>query len=416
MSASGIESLAPRRVDGGAAYRVPAIVLGLGPTGLGVVRSLASRGVPVIGVYQESRRTPYSYTRLCKKIAVNPSSRNDLWKSLLDLPVGSDRPPLFLTSDVDVLEVSFHRRELRRSFRMLLPPHEELETLMDKTAFARFAAEHGLPTPKTLVVEGGRGWDRVLDECVFPSIIKPKYHTSDWGRAGFSKTFLVHSRDELTSVISTVHGVEDDFVIQEWIPGSDSNVFFHLAYHNGRGKPVASFTGRKIRQWAPLTGSTSMAEPSDNADARVQAQRLFELVRFRGLGSVEFKLDPRDGKLKIMEPTVGRSNLQSALATANGVNIAYRAYCDLVGADPGPASSPTRNVRWVFIERDIRSSLYYIRRQELTLPELFRSYRGPRHYADFSWRDPMPAAMRFAEIVLGWGRRRFRTRKPRRNR
>lgn len=416
MNPSLLKTRPPRRLDGGEAYRVPAVVLGLGPTGLGVVRSLALHRVPVIGVYQAHRRTPYSHTRLCEKVAIDSPSREDAWRALLDLPFESDRPVLFLTSDLDVLEASRHRDELSRSFLFHLPPHEKLTVLMHKTAFAEFAAEHGLPVPQTLVVEAGQGWDRVLDECVFPCIVKPKYRTVGWSRAGLSKTFVARSRDELVGLISIVDAVEGDFVIQEWIPGPDSNVYFHLAYRGGDSQAIVSFTGRKVRQWAPLNGSTSMAEPAQSSDVRELAERVFGLTAFRGLGSVEFKRDARDSTFKITEPTVGRPNLQSEVATANGVNIAFRAYCDLAKADPGMTVSPRRKVRWVFIERDIRSSLYYMRRKELTLRDVVHSYRGPRYYAEFSRRDPMPALMRLAEIMRVWGRRRFRLRKSRRNR
>jgi D-aspartate ligase len=396
-----------RRGNGRSDYRVPAIVLGLGPTGLGVVRSLTAHRVPVIAV-QASPRPPYSYTRLCRKILIDSPTREDQWRTLLDLPMVAERPVLFLTSDLDVQATSQHRDELSRFFRFHLPAPEDLEILMDKTAFAQFAARHGFPVPKTLLVEGGRGWDRVLDEGPFPCIVKPKYRTIAWRQADFPKGYVASSRDKLRALISTVDDVEGDYVIQEWIPGPDSNVFFHLAYHDGEGSPVATFTGRKIRQWPPLMGSTSMAEPAQSAEVQAQAQRLFDLVGFRGLGSVEFKRDPRDGSFKITEPTVGRPNLQSEVATANGVNIAFRAYCDLAQANPERTWVPERNVRWVFIERDIKSSLHYLRRNELTLRELFRSYRGPRYYAEFSSRDPLPALIRLAQILLEGLSRRFR--------
>lgn len=398
---------AVRAINSRSDYQVPAIVLGMGPTGLGVVRSLTAHRVPVIAV-QATPRPPYSYTRLCRKILIDSRVREDQWKALLDLPMVADRPVLFLTSDLDVQAASEHRHELSRVFRFHLPAPEELDILMDKTAFAQFAARHGLPVPRTLVVEGGRGWDRILDEGPFPCIVKPKYRTIAWRQANLPKGYLASSRDELNALVSTVNGIEGDFVIQEWIPGPDSDVFFYLAYHDGEGSSVASFTGRKLRQWPPLTGSTSMAEPAQSAEVEAQAQRLFDLVGFRGLGSVEFKRDSRDGSFKITEPTVGRPDEQSEVATANGTNIAFRAYCDLAEAAPEPTRAPARTVRWVYIERDIKASLYYLRRKELTLGQLVRSYRAPRYYAELSWRDPLPALMRLSQILREGLSRRFR--------
>ena len=186
-----------------------------------------------------------------------------------------------------------------------------------------------------------------------------------------------------------LRSVESEYVIQEWVPGPDSEVYFHLAYYAGDGRELVHFTGRKIRQWPPLIGSTSVAEGAISEEVDNEARRLMQLVGYKGFGSVEFKLDPRDHRFKIMEPTVGRPNLQSEVATINGVNIAYWAYCDLAGEDLHTATPATRNARWVFVKNDLRSALYYWRRGELTLSGFVRSYRPPCYYADFSWKDPL---------------------------
>ena len=267
---------------------------------------------------------------------------------------------------------------------------------MDKTAFARFAVQHGLSVPSTLTVRGNDSWTRVLDEGPFPCVIKPKFRSEGWTRAGLPKVYRVDSRDRLAELVPMLSSVESDYVIQEWVPGPDSEVYFHLAYYGGDGRELVHFTGRKIRQWPPLMGCTSVAERAISEDVDREARRLMQLVGFKGLGSVEFKLDPRDHRFKIMEATVGRPNLQSEVATANGVNIAYWAYCDLAGEELPVATPTKRNTRWIFIGNDLKSALYYWGRGELTLSGFVRSYRPPRYYADFSWRDPLP----FLAMVL----------------
>jgi predicted ATP-grasp superfamily ATP-dependent carboligase len=382
----------------GSSHDLPAVVVGLGMTGLGVVRSLAPHGVPLIGIDKRPAKAS-AHTRLCRKVLVDAGARS-LWDALVE--IGRDhpeRPVLIPTSDVAVLEISRRRDELGELFRFHLPAAEQLRILMDKTAFAAFAEQHDLPVPRTFSIHGDAGWERVFADCRFPCLVKPKYRSEAWVAAGLTKVFRAGDEGELRGLLERLGRVEGEFVVQEWIPGSDADVQFRLAYHDGEGAQRIGFTGRKLRQWPPLLGSTTMAEGVDSAEVDREARRLFELTRFRGLGSVEFKWDARDGKFKIMEPTVGRPNLQSEVATANGVNIVYAAYCDLSGRELLRPQAPTTHVRWIFIDNDLSSALHYRRRGELSLGDWLKSYRAPRYYADFSWSDPLPFVHQILRVL-----------------
>jgi predicted ATP-grasp superfamily ATP-dependent carboligase len=117
------------------------------------------------------------------------------------------------------------------------------------------------------------------------------------------------------------------------------------------------------------------------------------------LGSVEFKRDPRTGEFKIMEPTVGRANLQSETATANGVNLAWIAYADLAGVDKGRVRLRPQGAIWVNEYTDVQSGMLRMRRGELSFGDWVRSYRRPRHYAWLSWTDPLPAVVMGSRLV-----------------
>ena len=118
-------------------YSVPGVIAGLGMTGLGVVRSLSPYRIPLVAIDTTPRLTS-TYTRLCRKIFVNPNRGENMLDVLLSLGETwrSERPILFLTKDSAVLEVSERREELSRYFRFHLPEREQVHILMDKTAFA----------------------------------------------------------------------------------------------------------------------------------------------------------------------------------------------------------------------------------------------------------------------------------------
>ena len=153
---------------------------------------------------------------------------------------------------------------------------------------------------------------------------------------------------------------------------------------------MSSFTGRKLRQWPCGVGNTSMAEPVDCPEVEKETVRLFEMLRFKGFGSVEFKRDGKDGRYKIMEPTVGRINLQSEVATANGVNLPWMAYAYLAGMERVHRRIVPRPVRWINEFTDLRSGLSQVGKKTLSFSAWLRSYRAPRYYAVFAWNDPAP--------------------------
>jgi D-aspartate ligase len=59
---------------------------------------------------------------------------------------------------------------------------------------------------------------------------------------------------------------------------------------------------------------------------------------------------------------------------------------------PLPANRTQKytGARWVDLRHDFQSAFYYWRRGRLTLWQWFRSLRGRKAHAIFSWRDPVP--------------------------
>jgi predicted ATP-grasp superfamily ATP-dependent carboligase len=92
-----------------------------------------------------------------------------------------------------------------------------------------------------------------------------------------------------------------------------------------------------------------------------------------------------------MEANIGRPTGRSAIAEAGGVELLQTMYCDLSG-QPLPLARQQQytGVKWIHLTRDCASALHYWRNGALTLPGWWRSLRGKKVYAVFSWRDPAP--------------------------
>jgi len=180
-------------------------------------------------------------------------------------------------------------------------------------------------------------------------------------------------------------------MLQEWIEGTDSDLYSCNCYFNTDAQPLVTFISRKLRQWPPEIGVSSLGEECRNDIVLHESIRLFAGVGYRGLGYVEMKRDARTGKHFIIEPNIGRPTGRSAIAEAGGVDLLYAAYCDIV-QQPLPANIVQKygGAKWIYLGRDIQSALYYWRRGELTIGQWLRSWRGRKKDAVFSWNDLGP--------------------------
>jgi hypothetical protein len=61
---------------------------------------------------------------------------------------------------------------------------------------------------------------------------------------------------------------------------------------------------------------------------------------------MEYKRDRRSGRFLMVEPTIGRTDHQSEVATLNGVNLPLVAYHDLAGGSPRPSVIPETPRIW----------------------------------------------------------------------
>lgn len=367
----------------------PAVVLGLGQNGLATVRALGRKGVPVIGV--DSRlEQPTARSRYCLAVGCDDvRTEEGLLPTLLAIGRALRHPGvLFPSGDLNLLVISENQEALAPYFRFALPSKDTIRLVLDKKAFYDWAAREGFRVPRTWTV-GPDGPGALAREISYPAILKPYLRDARWRARHDVKLYQVSSPEDLMRRWTALARDHADLLLQECIPGGDSQLVFSLTYLDRCRQPVAMFTGRKLRQFPPRFGTSSLAESRWDPEVAAHSLAVLEALHYRGYGSVEFKRDPRDGRLYMIEVTA-RTWYPHGLATRCGVNLPYLAYCELLGL---PADRPQRFVdgmRWIDEDRDPRSALQYHREGELGLREWLASYAGPRTYAIAARDDPGP--------------------------
>ena len=378
----------------------PAVVVGLNVGGLGIIRTLSQKRIKIIGV-DTSLSLPAAYSRLCKKIKC-PSIEDDrLVDTLLNIAETTVvKPVLYLCEDVAVMVAAKNYDTLTNAYYLNFPDPQAVWTLLDKKLFSEFARDNNFQIPGFFSAKNLDEIKGVSYNIQYPCIIKPTIRTATYNENAPSKAFRVYSADELLAIYSTISPWVEEVVIQEWIPGDDDAVFFSLMYFDKGSTCLATVNGQKLRQWHPRTGTASIVESVNMDKVGAESTRLFEIVQYRGMGSVEFKRDPRDGSFKLIEATVGRADWLSYLSVASGVNIPYIYYCDIVYDKKPTPSQPRVGVKWIVDDNDIKSAIYYMLKGELTLKKWWHSLKGPKSFAYFDAKDLGPFLFLILEVSL----------------
>jgi D-aspartate ligase len=361
-----------------------AVIVGGGLNALGIVRSLGSQGVPLI-VVDTDAGSPAMRSRYGHKQVFPALEGDSLVENLLKLAQHFPAPAiLFLTEEKGVNTISAQRGRLTDLYLMRLPRHERLMQLMHKQGFSELAETFKAPVPKTIRIQKTADL-ALLDDLKFPCVFKPSQKDYDYG-ARFKKAYKVESRLEVAALYARIQPVLSDMVVQEWIEGDDSEIYFCLQYIGKDGEVVSSFAGRKIRSWPPRIGGTASCTAAWQYQQELTdaTSRFFRDVGFTGMGSMEYKQDARDGRFYMIEPTVARTDFQEEVATINGVNIPLAAYRYELGLPPTAAAPIAAPKTW----RDPQSDRWSLEEGNGVIDQ--RSRHDAIYSAYWRWNDPRP--------------------------
>lgn len=367
----------------------PAYVLDLSPNGMGAVRQLARLGVRVRGLDSDRSREGFR-SRLGRcEVCPDPVRAPEELLAFLQARGSAEpsRPFLLPANDKFVLFVLNHQEQLERFFDFVCPPATQFQALLSKEETFALAVEAGIAVPHSITVQPRAGLDGIPEEFPFPALFKPSLSFSLWGVTR-GKVVMVRSRDEAARVFECLpEGA--GFVLQEVIPGEEGRLVFYSTYRDRLGRCRAEFLSRKIRQYPPGLGTGSLFESLWDEDLLATGRALFDHLQYRGLATAEFKRDPRDGVLKLIEVNP-RLWLFHPLSVPGGVHFVLTAYLDATGQDVPQQTQADKIVKWQHFLHDVAVSAYYLRSGRWTFRDWWKSVKGPKAMSVWDMADPMP--------------------------
>ncbi|TYC62717.1 hypothetical protein FMN52_02865 [Marinobacter sp. BW6] len=201
----------------------------------------------------------------------------------------------------------------------------------------------GVKVPLSRVVEGDGSLESVIRDFSFPVICKPTELAKKGAFIG--KTLIVENDVELRQRIGCLVSKGDALVlIQEYIPGSQDNIFFTLVACSRGGNVCSKIAGRKLMDDG--RGCIGIGETVYDRLLEIESEKAFRGFSVGGVLGVEFKRHDLTGDFYFIEANFRPENTH-AMAQAAGVNLSVITYLEAVCLGGLYAPLSYRKVTWM---------------------------------------------------------------------
>lgn len=394
MSAADVAAPAPLDTS------TPVMLLGGGVNGVAVARNLARLGVRVSAAGGPGAWATVS--NACAETFRQPSdvAVDTFWSELLLSDDHSrDGHVVLPLCDESIDFVCRHRDALAERYLLEAFQPETRLAMLDKRETLVRARDAGVPTPRFWSMNTMEDLDRVAGDLVFPLMVKPIHShlfVPVFGRKLFIiETSIAEAREKLA--LAFEKGIE--VMLVEMIPGGDDLLSSYYTYVDDSGARLFDYTKCIIRRYPVNRGGACYHRAIALPETAEMGRRFFDGQGWRGMGNVEFKRDPRDGQLKVIECNP-RFTAAHPLVLASGVPMDEAVYRSITGQGPIPARQTDEDVRMIDLSRDLFALLELRRRGELTVGAWMRSVRRGRKIAALaSLSDPRPSLTRSGQVA-----------------
>ena len=367
--------------------------------GLGIVRSLGMMNIKSILLYNKrneiarvSKKVLKSYR--CPLWSNMDDAKNFLIKKRKELNSGM----LIPTSDLQIEFLAKYKNILEEHYTVPVPDQKEVKLFLDKKETYRIANKSGIEVPISFFPSS---YDEAFADAQninIPLIIKPRERDRFFG-IFHEKLFIVKNEKELIQKLKLCFQHNLKIMITEIIPGPDTCLYEYSFYQSKSGEIIAGIGHVKLRQSPPNFGIGSVIKTSENDDIAVLTKKFLNYAPgFFGPGQIEFKLDPRDKKYKLIEMN-GRISLHNELYAKAGVNLANLYYQEWANGTSVKAKKYIENFYWTYLFIDLVNIISYYNKDSGFLIDYIRPYLKKHMYAIESFSEPEPMILYWSQLA-----------------
>lgn len=268
-------------------------------------------------------------------------------KTLLLVPCGDNYIKLLVRN----------QDKLRDIYRFECISEDLLMRLSIKESFYKVCEEFGFEFPKTTSCTA-QDYKTVELPFDFPVIIKPSNSVAYWN-CRFEhkkKVFVAENKQEFDAILNAIYGssYQDTLIIQEYIPGPDSQMRVMNCYCGSDKKVRLISLGNALLEEHTPEGIGSYAAIINGYDKELadRMKNFLESIGYIGFANFDMKLDSRDGKYKLFEMNL-RQGRSSFFVTAGGYNLAKYLADDVIYGKKYDTVIADKKVLWTIIPKSV---------------------------------------------------------------
>lgn len=202
-------------------------------------------------------------------------------------------------------------------------PYEKLIDITRKETFYSYLDKYDIKYPKTAIYDINS--DRNTD-FLYPVVIKPSdsvdYFANDF--PGQKKVYVIETQQEFAQTLDKIYksGYSSTLIIQEFIPGDDTNLRITVNYSDKNAKVrLISLGHGLLEEHTPKgIGNLSLIYLDYDEVLMKKLENFLNDIGFIGFSSFDMKYDSRDGEYKIFELN-GRQPRSNYFTSGAGFNI-----------------------------------------------------------------------------------------------
>jgi predicted ATP-grasp superfamily ATP-dependent carboligase len=358
---------------------------------LSVARSAGRLGVPVYAV-RSDRREPATRSRYIKGGLElgGVASDADRLAAIAGLADRVGRCVLVPIDDRAAVFVGDHSETLSSRFMFSQPPTGLARELASKRRLWELCVEHGIPSPVSAFPANAEELLEKAQEIGYPSVVKRSDPWLPSRDPRAPSVCIAHDQTELLAAYERMESpVRPHVVLQEYVPGGPESVWMFNGYFNEDTDCLCWFTGRKLRQYRPGVGPTSLGVLETNPEVAELALRLMKQIGYRGIVDMGFRYDAREGSYKLLDTNPRLGSTFRLFVGDGDLDVLRAQYLDLTG-QPVTGFRRLEGRKWIVEPADLASAAQLARERELRATNWLKSLRGIDETAWWAADDPLP--------------------------
>ncbi|MGV7221856.1 MAG: hypothetical protein ACQ9MH_10045 [Nitrospinales bacterium] len=363
---------------------VCALILGGNLNGYSIIKELYENKIENIVLFNDRKNIASASNKInfFKKVLKTTSS---LKKALDELHESYTYIVIFPTTDSYLELLNDIYDEISEYCFAPINP-KNLSQSIDKYIQYKYCEKLDIPYPKTQRLESFLDSPNNIT-LNFPIIIKPIKHVkSEAFRTLYFSTKIEFDKKE--SYLKKLVGKGNKFIVSEFIPGDDTNLYSYIAYRSRSGKILNEWSCKKLTQvHGPFGVFSSISNECPEIIAEY-GRKLFEEMNLMGICDAEFKYDHIEESYKLVEINL-RPPMNHRIGNKSGVHLLYTQFLDAIGSSvPKQVQDKSKIIHLVYMHHEI---VNLVRRKNYWKHFKHNVFGGDeRHFAVFDATDLRP--------------------------